>query len=160
MKCGELHFELNQDLFYLKLRHTIDNTYKNPQNFDIDSSYVRLLNICMESNIAFQQFYRRTAQTMIECQYPEHIQSYLDQLLCDIRIRRTSTEHFYSMYSDDLHFYVQLVDHSCSTSESSSNNASNSSNIVITLLMKLKSQDFLRFVVLTTHFKAYRHLLK
>lgn len=46
---------------------------------------------------------------MIECQYPAHILNYLDQLLCDIGIRRTSTEKFYSMYSDDLHFYVQLV---------------------------------------------------
>lgn len=158
MKCGEQLLELNQDLFYLKLRQTIDNTYKNPHNFDIDSSYVRLLNICMESNIAFQQFYRRTAQTMIECQYPEQIQNYLDQLLCDIRIRCTSTEQFYSMYSDDLYFYVQLVDHSCSTSDSHSNN-DNTNDIVTSILLKLKFEDHLRFVILTTHFKTYRHLL-
>lgn len=154
MKCGDLHFELNQDLFYLKLRQTIDDTYKNPRNFDIDSNYVRLLNICLESNAAFQQFYRRTAQTMIECKFPAQIQSCLDQLLCDIRIRHTSTEQFYSMYSADLQFYVQLVDHSCPAS------ASNSSDIVSNLLLKLKSEDLLRFVILTTHFKTYRQLLK
>lgn len=154
MKCGDLHFELNQDLFYLKLRQTIDDTYKNPRNFDIDSNYVRLLNICLESNAAFRQFYRRTAQTMIECKFPAQIQSCLDQLLCDIRIRHTSTEQFYSMYSADLQFYVQLVDHSCPAS------ASNSNDIVSNLLLKLKSEDLLRFVILTTHFKTYRQLLQ
>lgn len=159
MKCGELHIEMNRDLFYLKLHQTIDNTYKNSHNFDIDSSYVRLLNICLESNTAFQQFYRRTAQTMIECQNPEHIQNYLDQLLCDIRIRRADTQQFYNMYSDNLYFYVQLVDHSCSTSDSQSNNE-NSNSIVNSILSKLKTENFLRFVILTTHFTTYRHLLK
>lgn len=161
MKCGELHFAMNQDLFYLKLHQTIDDTYKNPHNFDIDSSYVRLLNICMESNTAFQQFYRRTAHTMIECQYPEHIQSFVDQLICDIRIRCTSSEQFFGMYSDNLHFYVQLVDHSCSTADPKSNvNENHTSNTVTSILLKLKTEDFLRFVILTTHFKTYRHLLQ
>lgn len=158
MKYGELLIEINHDLFYLKLRQTIDETYKHSHNFDIDSSYVRLLNICLESNIAFQQFYRRTAQTMIEFQYPEHIQNYLDQLLCDIRIRLSSSEQFYSMYSDDLYFYVQLVDHSCPTSDSNSNNE-NTNSTVNCILLKLKTENFLRFVILTTHFKTYRHLL-
>lgn len=159
MKCGALHFELNQDLFYLKLRQYIDAKYEHPRNFDIDSSYVRILNICLESNVAFQQFYRRTAQTMIENEFPAQIQSYLDQLLCDIRIRHTSTEQFYSMYSNDLYFYVQLVDHTCPTSTSNSNKAK-VNEIVSSILAKLKSEDYLRFVILTTHFKTYRYLLK
>lgn len=159
MKCGELHFELNQDLFYLKLRQTIDNTYKNPRSYDIDSGYVRLLNMCLESNVAFQQFYRRTAQTMVECKFPAQIQTFLDQLLCDIRIRHTSTELFYRMYSADLYFYVQLVDHTCPASISNAN-SDKTNDIVLSLLLKLKSEDSLRFVILTTHFKTYRHLLK
>lgn len=156
MKCGILHIEMNRDLFYLKLRQTIDDIYKHSDKFELDSSYVRLLNICLESNLAFQQFYRRAAQTMIECQYPEHIQNYLDQLLCDIRLRRSSTQQYYSMYSDDLYYYVQLVDHSCPESNP---NDENTNSIVNSLLMKLKSKDILRFVILTTHFKTYRHLL-
>lgn len=157
MKCGELHIEMNRDLFYLKLCQTFDDLYKHSDKFELDSGYVRLLNICLESSLAFQQFYRRAAQTMIECQYPEHIQNYLDQLLCDIRIRRSSTQQYYRMYSDDLYFYVQLVDHACSDSNS---NNQNTNSIVTGLLLKLKSQDFLRFVILTTHFKTYRNLLK
>lgn len=153
MKCGEQLIEINQDLFYLKLRHTIDDTYKNPNNYEVDSNYVRLRNICTESNLAFQYFYRRAAQTMIDCQYSEHIQNYLDQFLCDIRIRQSTTEQFYSMYSDDLYYYVQFVDHSCSSSDATSN------DIVESLLLKVKSENFLHFVILTTHFKAYRHLL-
>lgn len=160
MKCGKLQIEMNRDLFHLKLRQTIDEIYKHSHNFEIDSSYVRLLNICLESNFAFQQFYEKAALTMIESQYPEHIQNYLDRLLCDIRIRRTSTHLFYSMYSDNLYFYVQLVDHSCATtSDTTSTNENNTIGIVKTLLLKLKSDDFLRFVILTTHFRTYRHLL-
>lgn len=152
MKMGKLHIEMNQDLFYLKLRHTIDDTYKQSSNFELDSNYVRLLSLCSESRLAFQQFYRRAAKTMIEFHYPENMQMYLDRLLCDIRVRQSTTEEFYSMYSDDLYFHVQFVDHSCSDE--------NTNDIVEGLLVKLKSENFLNFVILTTHFKTYRHLLK
>lgn len=88
---------------------------------------------------------------MIEHEYPENIQHFLDQLLCDIRIRQTSVEHFYKMYSDDLYYYVKIVAHSCDNLDQN--------NVVKTLLLKIKSENFLRFVILTTHFKTYQHLL-
>lgn len=158
MKCGELHVAMNEDLFYLKLRQTIDDTYKLSTSFEIDSGYVRLLNICLESNRAFQYFYRRAAKTMIEFQYPEQMQNYLDRLLFDIRLQQTTTEDFYNMYSDDLYFHVQFVDHSCATADGNANDADTNS-IVECLLTKLKSENFLHFVILTTHFKPYRHCL-
>lgn len=151
-------FPLNKDFFYLKLYQTIDDIYAHPDSYNnIDRNYVWLRDICSKSKLAFQYFYRKTATIMIQHQYPECMQKYLDLLVSDVRLRQHTLDDFYQMYSEDLYFYVNIMNDSDSDSQSP---VAASSPIVCNILRNLRCKDLMRFVIVASHFKEYRHLLR
>lgn len=154
IKCDDIVTEFSRDFFELKLCQTINIIYKEPDDYNIDSQYSKILNICLHSKKAFQFFYKKIAQTMINHKFPENIQTFLDQFILDIRIRCNSNDDFYRMYSDDLYFYVKILNEVDYESQVSV------SYTVKCLLNNLKSRDFWKFVILTTHFDKYKHLLE
>lgn len=162
LKCRCFAFEVNKDFFYSKLRQTIDSDFQHPDNFKhIDSNYVRLLNICTKSKLAFQHFYRRAATIMMQHRYPDTMQDYLDQFVFDIRVRQPSLEEFYKMYAEDLYFYVKIINElDSSDSESQTAESVKDNPLVYNLLLNLQSKDLIRFVVLSSHFKRLQYLLK
>lgn len=158
MKCKNFSFQIQKDLFYLKLNQTIDDMYRHPDSYkNIDTNYVRLLNICSRSKLAFQNFCRRTANIMIENQYPERMQIFLDQLVFDCRVRQQSSDEFFKMYSEDLYFFIKIMNEGCSDSKSVDTELN---PIVCNILLNLRHKDLTRFVILTTHHLQYRRLLK
>lgn len=147
---------MNQDFFYSKLLLTIDDIYQNPTCYNFDSNYVHILSICSKSKVAFQHFYKRTATMMLQYNFPANVQKYLDQLMFDIRIQLPSIEHFCEMYSTDLHFYVKLMSYSSSGTMSTDVKLN---TLVKNLLLNLKCKNYLKFVILTTHFKHFSNML-
>lgn len=156
IKCQKFAFEVNQDFFYLKLLQTIDDIYQHPTRYNLDSNYVHILSICLKSKFAFQHFYERTAAIMVQHGYPENVQKYWDQLMFDIRIQLPSNEHFCEMYSKDLYHYVKLMSYSCSGTMPTDVKLN---ALINNLLLNLKCKDYLKFVILTTHFKEFSNML-
>lgn len=158
MKCKNFSFPVQKDLFYLKLNQTIDDMYWHPDSYkNIGTNYVRLQNICSRSKLAFQHFCRRTANMMIEHQYPECMQIFLDQLVFDCRVRQQSSEEFFKMYSEDLYFFIKIMNEGGSDPKSGDTELN---PIVCNILLNLRHKDLTRFVILTTHHLQYRRLLK
>lgn len=122
-------------------------------------NYNRMISICNRSPIAFQQFYKITAQTMIDSNFPETIQLYLDQFIFDVRLSKQTIDGFCHMYNENLYFYVKIV---CELFSGDSNNDNidvTNCSIVIDILKNLKLKNFLGFVVIVTHFKTFLFLL-
>lgn len=159
MKFRDIVFEVNQDFFYLKLHQTIDDMYQQPGDYRIDTKYVHLLNICLNSKQTFQHFYRHTALLMIKHLYPLNIQKFLDQFIFDIRIRQYSMDNFCKMYEDNLYFYIKIL-----TNDGFSSDLDQRNKDLIylgeNLLKNLRSQNMLKFVIITTHFEKFRYLLR
>lgn len=152
IRCGDVVTEVGRDFFELKLRQTIDKMYQRPGDYAIDRSYLRILNICVNSRMAFRYFCEKLAQTMIDHQYPETVQAFLDQFIFDVRIRMNSIEDFCQMYSSDLYFYVRILTDSGLGSQTEPN------AVVDSLLLNLRWKNHLKFVMLATQFKMARHL--
>lgn len=159
--------EVNEAYFYLKLRQLIDDMFSSPKKYSIvdqQENYIRLLRICSLSSKAFQHFSQITAKQMIENSFPEAIQKYLDRFIFDMRIRKESIEDFNRTYGDDLYFIVKAIsatfDESDEMVEEDTNDSHQLENRVLKdLLNHLRQKDFVRFVVITTHFEQVRHLL-
>lgn len=154
IKYQNIIFDVTQDLFYLKLKQTLDNIYQIPDDYKIDAKYIHALNICLSSKSTFQHFYKQTALLMIKHLYPLNVQKYLDQFIFDIRIRKSPTD-FCQMYEDDLYFYVKIATDP-NFSLDSHNKGRNLNYLGHSLLNNLRSKDFVKFVILRTHFKVYR----
>lgn len=158
-------FKVNEAYFYLKLRQLIEGMFSTPEKYNItdeQDNYIRILRICSLSSKAFQHFSRVAANKMIEHNFPPSIQAYLDRFLFDVRIRKPSIEDFNRMYPDNLYFIVKAVS-AFSEDDDDDDNISESTNnenkIVVDLLNNLREKDFLRFVIVTTHFESVRYLL-
>lgn len=153
--------EVNEIYFYIKLRQMIEDMFLYPEDFErIDNhpTYIRLLTICKESPKMFRHFYRTTAKKMIQWNYPENIQTFLTNLLFDIRIEKTTYAQFNDMYDQDLYFYVKMI---CEIlyGQNDSEDDIGENRVVCDVLTGLRSRDFERFVILVTHFTHFRHLL-
>lgn len=156
IKYRDIIFDVNQDLFYLKINQTMNEMYQSPDDYKIDSKYIHALNICLSSKSTFQHFYRHTAHLMITHLHPVIVQNYLDQLIFDIRIRKSPSD-FCEMYEENLYFYVKIATDT-NFSWDSHKTDENLNYLVYSLLNNLKSKDLLKFVILRTHFSAYRSL--
>lgn len=154
IKYGSIDFEVNQDFFHLKLRHTIDEFFQHPDSYKINCIYNQTLNLCLASKLAFQSFYRTTAIVTIKYGYVANIQTFLEQLIVDLRIRQPSMEHFCKMYSNDMLYYVKILSDVCYCSTNML------PDYPVLLLRNLQSKDKLKFVILTTHFKKFNYLFK
>lgn len=98
---------------------------------------------------------------MINNNFPDSIQTYLDRFLFDVRLRKQSISDFAHMYDENLYFYVKIItDVLYSDSDSNDDKSVIKNDIVRYLLMSLRYKNYTRFVILTTHFQSYRDLLK
>lgn len=154
IKYRDIIFDVTQDLYYLKLKQTLDDIYQSPDEYKIDTKYIHALNICLSSKSTFQHFYRQTALLMIKHLYPLNVQNYLDQFIFDIRIRKSPSD-FCEMYENDLYFYVKIATDANFSSDSHKKDE-NLNYFGHSLLKNLRSKDLLKFVILRTHFKVYR----
>lgn len=159
IKYGKIAFEVNQDFFILKLYQSVDDIYKHPDSYKIDKTYLQMLNVCLKSKLVFQHFYSRTALTIMKYECSPSIQKFWDQFIFDIRIRQSSIEHFCKLYSDDLYFLVKILCDVCFCSDFRTNDKS-VDYLVRSLLRNVRSKDKLKFLIITTHFNKYSHLLK
>lgn len=148
-------FELNPDFFYLKLYQTMDDIFQHPQDFQTDNNkYLFVMNVCLNSKLCFQHFYTHTARLMIQHQYPNNIQHFLDQFILDIRIRQT-IDDFCKMYEAALTIYVKFM-----IDADSSSSKGDFEHFGQNLLNNLRLKDMTKFVVIVSHFKTFRHLLQ
>lgn len=147
-------FDLSRDFFYLKLKHTINDIFQQPQDYHTDSNkYLFVLNICLNSKLSFQHFYTHTALLMIQHQYPNVIQTFLDQFILDISIRQQTEDDFVLMYEESLQLYVR-VSYICKDSSKKIEHFGQN------LLKNLRLKDMTKFVIVTSHFENFRHLLE
>lgn len=164
VSCNRFSIEVNEVYFYLKLRRMLDDMYRYVENYSIENeqeTYIRGLSICSSSPKAYQHFYQITATIMINNNFPDSIQTYLDRFLFDVRLRKQSISDFAHMYDENLYFYVKIItDVLYSDSDSNDDKSVIKNDIVRYLLMSLRYKNYTRFVILTTHFQSYRDLLK
>lgn len=158
MEYGDIIFQMDKDYYHLKLHQTIDELYQRPDDYQIDSKYTNVLNICLTSKLTFQYFYTHTALLMIKHQYPIIVQNFVDQFIFDVRLRQASIDDFCKMYEDDLYFYVKIVTDGCFSPEYKQRE-DDLNYVGESLLHNLRFKDQRRFVVIATHFEAFRHLL-
>lgn len=120
-------------------------------------NYIRSAALCSKSSKAFQYFYDITQELMIKHGYPAAIQTYLDRFLFDIRLESQSIDDLCRMYEPNLYYHVKMM----TDFQYGKCNASNDSagEIVRCVLDRLKCKDFRRFIILVTHFEAFRYLL-
>lgn len=142
----------------------LDDMYRCVESYSIEDeqdTYIRGLSICSSSPKAFQHFYSITATIMINSNFPDSIQTYLDRFLFDVRLQKQSISDFSHMYDEKLYFYVKIItDVLYSDNDSNDDKSMIQNDIVRCLLMNLRYKDYTRFVILTTHFQSYRYLLK
>lgn len=154
-------FAINETYFNTKLRQLFESMYTAAESYDIveeQDTYIRALALCANSTKAFQYFYDVTQGIMIEYNFPEIIQTYLDRFIFDVRLQQQSIDDFCHMYEKNLYFHVKMVTDYQYGRCNSSNDAAG--DVIKCVLMHLKRIDFRRFVILTTHFEVFRYLLK
>lgn len=134
--------------------------FSSPDSYDTvdhQATFIRSVALCAKSPQAFQHFYTRTQQLMTAHRYPAAMQTYLDRFLFDIRLGMESVDDFCHMYEPSLRFQVQMLTDFQYGRCNASNDAAG--EIVRSLLINLRCKDVRRFVILVTHFEAFRYLL-
>lgn len=151
---------VNQAYFTIKLRQLFDTMFTSPDSYDIvehQATFIRSLALCAKSPQAFQHFYTRTQHLMTAHRYPADMQTYLDRFLFDLRLGMESVDDFSQMYEPSLCVPVQMLTDFQYGRSNASNDAAG--EIVRSVLINLRRKDRRRFVILVTHFEAFRHLL-
>lgn len=151
---------VNETYFNIKIRQLFERMYTSVESYDIveqQINYIRAAALCSKSSKAFQYFYDITQQLMIDNNYPAAMQTYLDRFLFDVRLQMPSIDDFCQMYEPNLYYHVKILTDfqygKCNLSNDSAG------EIVRSVLVHLKCKDLRRFVILVTHFEAFRYLL-
>lgn len=159
--CGpDFKATVNQAYFNIKLRQLFESMFSSIHSYDLieqQATFIRSVALCTKSSLAFQYFYTRTEQMMTAHAYAKEIQSYLDRVLFDIRLGVDTIDDFCQMYEPALYFHVKMLTDFQYGRCNSSNDAAG--EVIRALLINLRCKDSRRFVILVTHFDAFRYLL-
>lgn len=97
---------------------------------------------------------------MIEHNFPEQMQLFLNEFLFDIRLRKETLDHFVEMYDDELYNYVCILKEIVyGDATQQSNIEPGKSPLALDVLNHLKKKSFENFVIVVTHFKDFLYLL-